>query len=431
MQFHFTQTNRWTAVACLGLALALFLPACGGGSGSSIAPAPDTEPGYTQADLAGDWNGILSSGNGDVVAYLRFDAQGNPLEIVDALGHSWSYLDATASVSVTSTGQIQVTMAHPNGDQAQAAFAGAFTFGGLMQQGVYILDGGSTPAGIGGSQNNGPVAGETGASQKSQGAGTGGGSAGGSGSLEPPGPAGSPGSGQRTGFAPQRDSRVVDNYGFGYGGSAGYTGPGQQGLPDPGAGGDPIGKRDGRDIDNYTLDNGPGGARNRGLDPWGRIGNGNNVPPGHKNEPPPSIGGDSSATHWTLEGDYQLSWTGPGFFTAATHTQGRWSGTLTMADGTVHTVLLTVAADGTVLEGNVGNLTVITTDEVPVVSLSFAESSVGAIRNVTMPLSDGSSLQADTLLVDPDGTMLQGAVRHSVSGAGFLDLRPLGQTGSL
>lgn len=429
MQFHFTNTNRWTAVAGLGLALALFLPACGGGSSSSVAPAPDTNPGYTQADLAGDWNGILSSGDGDVVAYLRFDDQGQPLEIVDALGHSWSYLDSTASVSVTSTGQIQVTMSQPNGDQAEAAFAGNFTFGGLMQQGDYILDGGRTAGGIGPEGNSGPLPGDTGASGKAI-AGNGGGGNGNYGAYDPPDPWG-PGTGQQRGFMPKRDGRQVGHDDKRVPGAGDLTRPGQHGLPDPGTGGDPGVIRDGRDVDNFSLDNGPGGARNRGLDPWGRIGHdGGNTPPGEKQEPPPSVSGDSNSTQWRTEGGYQLSWTAVGTYSALTHTQGRWNGTLTMADGTVHNVLLTVAADGTVIEGSVGNLEIVTTDEVPFVSFTFAESSVGAIRNVVMPLSDGSTLEASVLLVDPDGTMLQGSVRHSVAGDGFLDLRPL-QTGSL
>ena len=132
--------------------------------------------------------------------------------------------------------------------------------------------------------------------------------------------------------------------------------------------------------------------------------------------------GTMDGRYWVLldglqseQGEFHFSRSsGTGTFSGISHLLGSWSGTVSTAAGLEAALVLSLAADGSLVgasrEGVAVNLAASSSN------LSFSDDGLGRLHSFDLVFSDGSLDQVSFALVSEDGMFLEGPVTDSVLG---------------
>ncbi len=105
-----------------------------------VPPAPPP-PGFSAADLAGDWSGLLTSANPllePVNLVLRFDATGALLEARDGRGNTWLAGTDTLTVTLDPDGAFTASLALADGTRV-LDLSGVLSPAAVLLKGTFVL----------------------------------------------------------------------------------------------------------------------------------------------------------------------------------------------------------------------------------------------------------------------------------------------------
>ncbi len=138
--------------------------------------------------------------------------------------------------------------------------------------------------------------------------------------------------------------------------------------------------------------------------------------------------GTMSGRYWVAtdgllseEGDYEFQLSaGGGNFSAVSHLEGGWTGSVSTDAGDSATLSLSLAADGSLVDASRDGVAVDLAASSA--SLSFSDDGLGRLHAFDLVFVDGSLDQASFALVSNDGMTLEGPVTDSVFGTSHLVL---------